>query len=364
MRGSGKNGRFHSGSILHTIQLFFLSFPPARESTLVRKVDKLSAGRIFAQGVVLLALLLFGFTSQTVFAQNGRLTLDSYWQTISDIQNSLATAAEADTAVRNAASSQLAAIIEIELPDGRIQAIDHSFLISQLQDETVTNDTLATLFTTYRSSQRSWPSPTLTQLDEQALNNILSQPQFDYTPDEPNFLQKLWQDTRQQIEDFFLRLVPESSSLRIPFGNLLSIAAALLIGVVLAYVLRGLLADLTADAALTAEEALGGEPLTADLALKRAQELSSGGNYRTAVRYLYLSSLLLLEERGLLRYDRSLTNREYLRSVAHRPELASTLREVIDVFDRVWYGFQSLTPNEYEQFSVRVDSLKQQKEAK
>lgn len=316
----------------------------------------------FQPWYLLLALLLFGFTPQTAVAQSGRLTLDAYWDTISNIQSRLSTADADDTAVRNAASTQLAAIIEIELPDGRIQTIDHSFLIRQLQDETISNNTLATMFTAYRSSQRSWPNPTLSQLDEQALADILNQPQFNYAPQEPNFLQKGWQNLRQRIEDFFLRLFPEGSKLRIPFGNLISILAALLVSIALAYALRGLLADLTADAALSAEEALGGEPLTADLALKRAQQFSGDGDYRTAVRYLYLSSLLLLEERGLLRYDRSLTNREYLRSVAHRPELASTLREVIDVFDRVWYGFQSLNPNEYEQYVLRVETLKQQKE--
>jgi hypothetical protein len=115
---------------------------------------------------------------------------------------------------------------------------------------------------------------------------------------------------------------------------------------------------------MSAEEELGGEPLTAELALQRAQELSTGGDYRTAVRYLYLSSLLLLEERGLLRYDRSLTNREYLRTVAHRPELAAILREVIDVFDRVWYGFQTLNPGEYEAYVLRVETLRQQKETR
>ena len=76
-------------------------------------------------------------------------------------------------------------------------------------------------------------------------------------------------------------------------------------------------------------------PLTADAALQRAQTFSAGGDYRTAVRYLYLSTLLLLEERGLFRYDRSLTNREYLRRVAHDPTLSAILQDVVEVFDRV-----------------------------
>ena len=110
-----------------------------------------------------------------------------------------------------------------------------------------------------------------------------------------------------------------------------------------------------------ASEAEGGEILTADMALKKAQQLSSGGDYRTAVRYLYLSSLLLLDERGLLRYDRSQTNREYLRSVANHPHLANPLRRVIDVFDRVWYGYQPLTQDDYTRYAEQVNKLRRQK---
>ena len=172
------------------------------------------------------------------------------------------------------------------------------------------------------------------------------------------------QSLRQAVEDFFLRLFPEQSNLRLPLNNLLVILAGVLVAVVLAFALRGLVTDFAADAAAAAEEALGGEPLTADLALQRAQDLSVGGDFRTAVRYLYLSALLLLEERGLLRYDRSLTNREYLRSVAHQPELAATLRQVIDVFDRVWYGFQTVNASEYAQYAQQVETLRQQKEAR
>ena len=101
--------------------------------------------------------------------------------------------------------------------------------------------------------------------------------------------------------------------------------------------------------------------LTAESALRRAQTLSQGGDYRTAVRYLYLSTLLLLEERGLLRYDRSQTNREYLRSLKGRPELASVLRDVIEVFDRVWYGFQPLDEAAYHHYAAQVQNLQQQK---
>ncbi|WP_420631453.1 DUF4129 domain-containing protein [Candidatus Leptofilum sp.] len=297
-------------------------------------------------------------------AAQSAMPLDDYWETIAQIRDALNEANEDDNRARETAVTTLSNITQIELADGRIQPINHTFLIRQLENENMSHEEVATLLITYRSSRLGWPDPSLPIVDKAALDNVLSQPAFNYAPEEPNFLQRLWQDIRQSIQDFFLRLFPEDSGVNLPINNLLVILAVVLIIGALAYALRGLIGDLTADAAMSAEDELSGEPLTAELALQKAQELSTGGDYRTAVRYLYLSSLLLLEERGLLRYDRSLTNREYLRSVAHRPELATILREVIEVFDRVWYGFQSLSASEYDTYAQRVATLKQQKETR
>jgi hypothetical protein len=77
---------------------------------------------------------------------------------------------------------------------------------------------------------------------------------------------------------------------------------------------------------------------------------------------LYLSSLLILDEQGLLRYDRSRTNREYLRSVSSQPQLAGSLRDVIDVFDRVWYGFDSVDEEAYRSYVKHVDELREKPE--
>jgi hypothetical protein len=77
---------------------------------------------------------------------------------------------------------------------------------------------------------------------------------------------------------------------------------------------------------------------------------------------LYLSSLLVLDEQGLLRYDRSRTNREYLRSISSRPELAKPLRDVIDVFDRVWYGFEAVDEDTYKTYVEHVQELRERKE--
>jgi hypothetical protein len=68
-----------------------------------------------------------------------------------------------------------------------------------------------------------------------------------------------------------------------------------------------------------------------------------------------------MDERGVLRYDRSKTNREYLRSVANSPELAKPLEEVIEVFDNVWYGYHPLEEESFKHYSARVEELKEKK---
>ena len=127
------------------------------------------------------------------------------------------------------------------------------------------------------------------------------------------------------------------------------------------FVIRSLWGSVASEAEIDPSEEDGDELLTAESAMKKALELSTGGDYRLAVRYLYLSSLLLLEERGMLRYDRSKTNREYLRSVANNPEVAANLGELVNVFDRVWYGYQPIDQVTFERYTARVASLRRQK---
>jgi hypothetical protein len=116
-----------------------------------------------------------------------------------------------------------------------------------------------------------------------------------------------------------------------------------------------------AESQMTPSSRSGSEVLTADTALQRAQNLSNNGDYRSAVRYLYLSALLVLEEHGLLSYDRTKTNLEYLRSVSGHPELETPLKFVVEVFDRVWYGYQPLDDRGYQFYERQVGKLRQQR---
>ena len=135
----------------------------------------------------------------------------------------------------------------------------------------------------------------------------------------------------------------------------------LAVTLVLAYATRGLWGSLVSESVLGQEASPDDELLSAESALKKAQSLSADGDLRQAVRYLYLSSLLTLEERGLLRYDRSKTNRETLGAIANQPEMRAEMQEVVEVFDRVWYGYQELEQDDYNDYQDHVVRLRQKK---
>lgn len=126
---------------------------------------------------------------------------------------------------------------------------------------------------------------------------------------------------------------------------------------VLFLVARGLrLTSAALPAAATyAEE----DPQTSDDARNRAKSSEQVQDYRAAVRYLYLSSLLMLDESGLIRYDPTLTNQEHLVQIDDRPNLRTILTPIINFFDRTWYGFAPISDADYQQFRQQVDRLQQ-----
>ena len=77
---------------------------------------------------------------------------------------------------------------------------------------------------------------------------------------------------------------------------------------------------------------------TETAALARAETAEASNDFRGALRYLYLSAILHLQERDVLPYDKSLTNREYLHQEQVNIDLQATLGPAVTVFDEVWYG--------------------------
>lgn len=194
------------------------------------------------------------------------------------------------------------------------------------------------------------------------LQEILARPEFQTKETEPNFLQQLWDRFWKWIASLQGEQTAQEQEVQVAApGFFVELLAGLALAVVMVYVLRSLFSDFVADSAYLTQDEAQEEPITAQVALSRAENFSNRGEFRTAVRYLYLSALLILDERGLLYYDRAKTNREYLRAVSGNASIFNLLRSVIDVFDRVWYGFQTLDAETYQRYAEQVKQLEEQR---
>ncbi|HUS15445.1 MAG TPA: DUF4129 domain-containing protein, partial [Chloroflexia bacterium] len=89
---------------------------------------------------------------------------------------------------------------------------------------------------------------------------------------------------------------------------------------------------------------------TAGQARTAATEAATAGDYRKAVRYRYLATLLALDESGRLHFDPALTNGELMGKVA--PEVREPLRPLVAVFERLWYGGFPATEHEYQAYQA------------
>ena len=278
------------------------------------------------------------------------LTPEAFWQLVDDTISALrrfksqpdaAITKELNTLVYSSSSR----VEGVTLPDGKIIPLDTLYIAGRLAHRPYNLDSLINFFTNLHNSRNISPSRSFGAADLAALQSVLERPEFQWN-NPPSPIEEWWNDLWAKINEWFNSLFGEDGvhGSRSPARRSPSQPASCW-RLCCCIFSAACSAISSLKPSMDEEHMAGDELLTAETALQKAKEISRGGDYRTAVRYLYLSSLLTLDERGLLRFDRSKTNREYLRSVAAFPQLSAPLRDVIDVFDRVWYGFQSLDEN-------------------
>jgi hypothetical protein len=299
---------------------------------------------------VLVACLVTGHLSAVAQSSNS-LSESEFWslmnQTESALQNSDASGVEI-------ARLQVlwADVSIVRLDDGTQVVVDLDWLTSGLaqtepSDRQKLQERVAALLD-YRTMQ-SIPAGTGDPLN--TLDRVLQDSRFQYpdvTPTPP---------MPPPTED---AAPPENPVLPQPAAELsqivLLVAGIIVVMFVVGYFARGLQIQ---SAGTTDTLEPNQDPETSLHAEELATTSETIRDYRAAVRYLYLSSLLLLDERGLIRYDRTLTNREHLQQIADRPQLLELLRPVVGTFDRVWYGFAPLDERLYEEYRHNVERLRE-----
>lgn len=294
------------------------------------------------------------------------ITVEAYWELVGNTRQALAEMDALPAGEIRRQLDELAADWEevgtLEFPDQSLVIIDPSRLAVELQNDPPDLSRLGKRLDALLEAHAQYPQEVFTLQDVDPLEDILKRPEFQWgeerAAETPDWLQQLFDAYAAFMERLAFAVQNTIYYGRVP----LMIAAAVLLTFGLLHISRNLSRSLVREAELAGEDGGDDALLTSKGALQRAQMLSNQGDYRNAVRYLYLSSLLVLDERGLLRYDRSRTNREYLQSVSSKPQLATPLHDVIEVFDRVWYGFESVDEQTYQSYLKHVDELREKKE--
>ncbi len=110
------------------------------------------------------------------------------------------------------------------------------------------------------------------------------------------------------------------------------------------------------ERALGREDAAEAGSMDYNIYRETAAKYAETGEFREAVRYLYLSLLLFLDGQQLIRYRTSKTNRDYLGELKKSGE-PERFAGVVNFFERKWYGMENCTDSDYREFRAMYLSL-------
>jgi hypothetical protein len=306
--------------------------------------------KLFATAICGLVLFLL---APSVIA--GSLTEREFWDRLERTNTLLLKAISQSGAAQQTTLASIRplwqAVDTVQFTNGSSMTVDMAWLTENLSASTAPDLQRRVQAILDYHTRRQPALPTDSQQSLNKLDQILKDPRFHYPDPTPTAV------------PFEPEAQPDSSGggsgIGIPVGlseALLAFVGIVVVIVVLFFLARGFNIQ---PASLDLSDDGSDDPTTSESARERAEDSQAEQDYRTAIRYLYLESLLLLDERGLIHYDRSLTNREHLRQVSNQPNVTEALRPVVNTFDRVWYGFASVDEALYQEFVQNVERLRQ-----
>lgn len=302
----------------------------------------------------LVCLAGFWFDSSLTAQAQAPITLDEYQGTVAQ---SLALAQQAQLLATNeraplleSAANMLDAIHEVQTPSGAIVRVDNAELVALVRDPAHTGDAVARLDALQAALAE--PLATINPADLTALRELLNRPPFVQATE-----RTWWQNLLLQILDFIERLFTNTTRGVFDLRDLLILAAVLVVIAVLFYFIRNLRRNLVSEEILPTA-LMEQEARTPGEAFDSAQRYINAGDLRSAVRQLYLATLLLLDRHGRIKYDPTLTNREYLHQAQNDPRTTAALQPIVETFDRTWYGFEPISARDFDEYRQRVENIK------
>lgn len=219
-----------------------------------------------------------------------------------------------------------------------------------------------------------------------AARQILGRSEFQTVQDRPkdappeeeasqSWLGKLWEDFWRAIFEWLRKRDPKVDPVVVSAGAspmvganaVMLVAIAVVAGVLLYILLRNWKRKKTEETAVdesgaVSESALSDDPMSA---LSRppegwasiADQLAARGQFREAIRHLYLALLSRLHRDGAIDYDPTCSNWEYLSAFKGPSDLKPPFRELTRRFDFVWYGNLDASESSYATFRLTAGPL-------
>ena len=98
-----------------------------------------------------------------------------------------------------------------------------------------------------------------------------------------------------------------------------------------------------------------------DVWLRQAQEFADAGDYRKALRAVYVAVLMGLDQAQIIGFARARTNGEYARTLRRKnlPVLHDILRPLTDLFEPRWYSDEPTTESDYQDSRKAYKQMKE-----
>lgn len=269
----------------------------------------------------------------------------------------------------------LAPMVNLQAKGGHVYPLDPAPLVAELRSDEALKDhveasarldavagCLAALENEVSAAGKA-PSPSEVKARARA---VLDRPEFESAPaPEPSVFQKLGDRIAEWFNKHWSRPIPAagpswSPNINVIYGILGILIAglfALLVWVIVGAV--GRRAVRARPLAMDDTEAALVEARDTDSILDLADGKARAGDHRSAFRLVYLATLVALDTGGILRFDRSKTNWEYLRSLraAGRDDIYDAMQPLTRDFDRLWYGFAAAGADDYQRARRQYELL-------
>ncbi len=315
--------------------------------------------------IIAIVLFTLAFLPQVSFAQSATIELSEYEALLRAARTA---AARGDRLDLEEIVVRLEPVTSVRTSTGATAPLDNRWLTEALAipnpDLPAIAEQLGALI-----DALSYVGPAAPPDAQERLDQILSNPPFgqpERPPREPGPLDRFFEWLFEQLLGWLEPVgeVAQGAAQTNPDAISWVIVAlgALLVAAVLVIWIRGMRRSLAPLEARLVDPDDPAANLTPSDARAQARDLAAQGDYRSASRLLYLSALLWLDERRVLRYERHLTNREYLHRLADRPELRNQMQPVVETFDRVWYGHQPLDAASFAAYERQVAELREGEE--